>query len=288
MRRARTTTALSVSLLGAVGLPLLFFVFLPAAARPQAAGSQETAAPPDPPDIRSVEADLTVPPMSEGEAAPGKRVKEILPGYEKTQVYHALYLPDDWQRGGEYPVIVEYAGNGDYRNQYGDQCTGRPERSKLGYGISAGRGFLWVCLPYLDGKGTANVINWWGDPPAHDARPTVEYAKKAVPWICERYGGDPGKVILAGFSRGAIACNHIGLYDDEIARLWRAFVPYSHYDGVVEGWGYAGGDRAAALRRLERLKGRPQFICHEVLPAGSSRSPLAGPSRASSASPAAR
>ena len=92
----------------------------------------------------------------------------------------------------------------------------------------------------------------------------MAYCKKTVPWICEKYGGDPKRVILCGFSRGAVACNFIGLHDDEIAKLWRAFIPYSHYDGVNERWGYPGADRRLALARLRRLGKRPQFICHEA------------------------
>ena len=52
-----------------------------------------------------------------------------------------------------------------------------------------------------------------------------------------------------------------------MAALWRAFIPHSHYDGVHR-WGYKGSDRESALKRLQRLKGRPQFISHE----GSARS----------------
>jgi hypothetical protein len=140
---------------------------------------------------------------------------------------------------------------------------GKPEGSKMGFGISGGKGFIWVCLPYLNNAGTKNVTQWWGNTPQHDARPTVEYCKKTVPWICKQYGGDPKRVVLCGFSRGAIACNYIGLHDDAIAKLWRAFIPYAHYDGVNERWGYPGSDRAAAKKRLRRLGNRPQFICQE-------------------------
>jgi hypothetical protein len=84
-----------------------------------------------------------------------------------------------------------------------------------------------------------------------------------VPWICREYGGDPQRVVLCGFSRGAIACNFLGLHDDAIAKLWCGFVPYSHYDGVRTQWPYPGADRASALARLKRLGSRPQFICHE-------------------------
>jgi len=31
----------------------------------------------------------------------------------------------------------------------------------------------------------------------------------------------------------------------------------------VRSWGYAASDRKSAVQRLQRLKGRPQFISHE-------------------------
>ena len=215
------------------------------------------------PDIRTVNPDLVLPPLSEGAPAKGKRVKQTHPDRAKTQVYHVLYLPRDWKSGAKLPVIVEYAGNGPFRSRFGDVSTGHPEGSKMGYGISGGAGYIWLCLPYLNGAGTANVTQWWGDKPERDAGPTVAYCKKVVPWICQKYGGDPERVILCGFSRGAIACNFIGLHDDDIAKLWRAFIPYSHYDGVIERWGYSGADRKSARTRLRRLGNRPQFISHE-------------------------
>jgi hypothetical protein len=217
---------------------------------------------PDPADIRDVEADLQVPAILSKPAA-GKRSKETLADWADTDVYHVVYLPTDWRPNRRFPVLVEYAGNGPYKNGFGDVSTGRVEGSKLGYGISGGRGFIWVCLPYLNNDGMANVRSWWGDRPRYDPRPTIKYCKKAVPWICKKYGGDPDRVILAGFSRGAIACNFIGLHDDEIAKLWCGFVAFSHYDGVVDRWGYPGCDRASALARLRRLGDLPQFICGE-------------------------
>jgi hypothetical protein len=214
------------------------------------------------PDIATIESDLTVPGLREGEPGPGRRVKATVPGYEGTKVYHALYLPTDWHPDRKYPVLVEYAGNGPYRNRYGDISTGLVEGSRMGYGISAGKGYLWLCLPYLNGEGTANVRSWWGSKPGHDPLPTVNYCLEAVKLVCASYGGDREKLVLCGFSRGAIACNFIGLHDDRIAGLWRAFIPYSHYDGVRK-WGYPGSDRAAALGRLRRLGSRPQFVCSE-------------------------
>jgi hypothetical protein len=216
------------------------------------------------PDIRSVTPDLSIPRLENREPAAGRRVRQSHPDYAASSVYHTLFLPANWQPGRRYPVIVEYTGNGGFRNQYGDVCSGRVEDSKLGYGITGGTDYIWLCLPYLNGSGTSNVLKWWGDKPAHRPNQTIAYAKKTVPWVCRQYGGHPGKVVLAGFSRGSIACNYIGLHDDEIARLWCAFIPYSVYDGVRSQWPYPGADRTSALARLHRLHGRPQFICDEV------------------------
>ena len=208
-------------------------------------------------DINDVPLDLTVPPMTDDKPAPGRRVRQVADEYKGTQVHHSLYLPKNWKKGNLYPVIVEYAGNGPYKNRYGDTSAGTVEGSSLGYGISGGRGFIWVCLPYVSADGKSNQTQWWGD-----ANATANYCKTVVPRICRDYGGDPSAVFIAGFSRGAIACNYIGLRDDEIAGLWRGFICHSHYDGVRR-WGYAGCDRKSAARRLKRLKGRPQWISHE-------------------------
>lgn len=206
------------------------------------------------PDISTVPADLTIPPMGTGPPRAGVRAAVTPPEYQGTSVHHVLYLPVNWRPGGKYAVLVEYAGNGNYRNKYGDVSTGEVEDSKLGYGISGGRDYIWLCLPYVSEDGKHNQLTWWGDVEA-----TVEYAKREVVRVCEQWGGDPDRIVLCGFSRGAIACGYIGLHDDEIASLWRAFVPYSHYDGARE-WPYPDSDKASAKTRLQRIAGRPSFI----------------------------
>jgi len=216
------------------------------------------------PSISSVKADLKVPSLQTANPAATKRVKQTHPDWKDTRVYHVLHLPGDWNpdRKQKYPVIVEYAGNGPYQNKYGDKSSGHPEGSKMGYGLSGGQEFIWLCLPYLSNDGQGNVTNWWGNKPKYNPANTLTYAKKTVPWICRKYGGDAEKVFICGFSRGAIACNFIGLYDDDIAKLWCAFLPYSHYDGVRH-WSYPGADRQSAKSRIHRIEGRPQFITHE-------------------------
>lgn len=214
----------------------------------------------DAPDLSSIPADLKTPAMAEGEPAAGARVKQTTPGWESSKVHHALYLPRDWKAGHKLPLLVEYAGNGGYTNAFGDVSHGTVEGSNLGYGISGGEGMIWVCMPFVKktGEQLENAANWWGD-----VEETKRYCRRTVAFVCEKYGGDPKKVVLAGFSRGAIACNYIGLHDDEIAALWRGFITFSHYDGQRTTWGYAGADRDAALARLKRLNGRPQWISME-------------------------
>ena len=215
----------------------------------------------DLPNLNLLQPDLVVPAVMREAPAAGRRVEAVTPGWESTAVHHTLYLPSDWKQETKLPVLVEYAGNGGYKNALGDVSEGSVEGSVLGYGLSGGTGHLWACLPFVetssDGK-KQNKANWWGD-----VAETKRYCIATVKDICARYGGDASRVVLCGFSRGAIACNYIGLNDDEIAGLWCAFFCHSHYDGVRK-WPYADSDAASALKRLERLHGRPQWISHEA------------------------
>jgi len=202
-------------------------------------------------DLKKVAPDLVTPPVTNDAPAPGRRVKMLLPMYVGTDLYHALYLPVDWKRSETYPVIVEYSGN-KWKSSQGtvDECD-------LGYGVSGGKGVIWICLPFVDKKKGRNAATWWGDVEA-----TVDYCKQSIQQVCAKYGGDSGKLFIAGFSRGAIACNYIGLHDDEISSLWRGFICHSHYDGVRK-WEYKGSDKTSAALRLKRLGNRPQFISQE-------------------------
>lgn len=220
------------------------------------------------PDISTVPADLQVPVISDGPPGAGKRVRLGLFANTPPVV---LYLPDEWVTGKKYPVIIELAGNRYFKNSHGDTSSGLPEGSKLGYGLGGGKGFIWACLPFLNDAGDKPALTWWGDAPAYRPDSSVAFLKRAVPALCERFSGDPERVILCGFSRGAIAANALGLHDDEVAALWRGFVCYSHYDGVNPHWPFAGADTASARQRLARLKGKPQLICSEFALEGTRR-----------------
>ena len=213
------------------------------------------------PDITTVPEDLKVPAISEAAPAAGLRVQQTARGWEGTAVHHTLYLPVNWKRGGKFPVLVEFAGNGGYKNNFGDTCDGTVEGGTLAFGISGGSDYICIGMPFVKVADVRkeNAANWWGD-----ADETAAYCVATVREVCREFGGDEKAVVLCGFSRGSIACNYIGLRNDTIAALWRAFICHSHYDGVRTTWPYADAERASALARLERLKGRPQFISHEV------------------------
>ena len=206
-------------------------------------------------DVTSQEV-LTLPPLSTGSPAAGERVTVTPPEFAGTDVFHTIYLPRDWKPdGSRLPIIFEYTGN--HFPQSGS--TGEPEDAALGYGLSAGR-YIWVSLPCISEDHADNAVRWWGD-----ERATVAYAKRYVPAIVEEFHADSRAIFLCGFSRGAIGVNYIGLHDDEIARLWTAFVSHDHFDGVKEwrrtDWGSPlKSYRQAAIERLRRVGGRPYLV----------------------------
>jgi hypothetical protein len=190
--------------------------------------------------------ELIVPEAVEGRPEPGKRVLQSLPAYRDSAIRHALYLPTDWVSNRKYPLIVEYAGNGR------TVASGKP---CLGYGISGGHGFIWLCLPFVSEDHQRDSETWWGDREA-----TVNYCKECVSLVCNQWGADARSVFLVGFSRGAIACNVIGLHDEEIAKLWRGMFCHSHYDDGH----WKGTDLKGAKERLNRLGRVPQLISNEI------------------------
>lgn len=208
-------------------------------------------------DLKAIQPDLVPPAMKDEPAAAGKRVKQQLPDQRDTKLYHALYLPANWTADRRWPVLVEYPGNGPFSNNLGDTNSGFVEDCNFAYGLSGGEDFICLTLPFVNSEKRENQRQWWGDPQA-----TVDYCLAAVEFICQKYGGDLQRLVLCGFSRGAIACNYIGLRNDQIAKLWKCFVVHSHYDGVRR-WPYDDSDAASARQRLARLNGRAQYITHE-------------------------
>jgi hypothetical protein len=207
-------------------------------------------------DIYSVAPDLVLPPDTNTVTpALGVMVQQTAPAFAGQAVYNTLYLPTNWQKGQLYPVIVEYPPNGGYTDS-GYTTTGYPEDCALGYGISGGQGYILLGMPCISGTPSTIQTQWWGSEAATEA-----YCLSEIQYVCQNYGGDPSAIFLAGFSRGAAACNFIGLYDSNIADTWLAFIPHSGYDYDYEyPEPYDPPTIPWASTRLGRLEGRAQYV----------------------------
>lgn len=182
--------------------------------------------------------------------------REQLPQYEGTDVHHLISLPENYSEARKWPVIFELTGN---RWGYGD---GSVEEAHLGLSISLKRDFIVVVTPYVAEGGRTNQPKWWGD-----ENLTVSYLKELVGYMDSHYSIDCDNLFLCGFSRGAIGVSYIGLYDDEIAPLWKGFISHDHFDGFREWKGTEWGTplekyRAGAVERLSRLDGRHWYVSY--------------------------
>ena len=135
------------------------------------------------PDLTTVAQDLTVPPLSPGPPRPGRRTRMQLGGmWTSRPAYAILYTPPEWpervatasagstasadsaatgsagrttgadsapSQPERLPIIIELPGNGGFHDHFGDVCTGLPENSSLGFGLSGGEGALWAAVPFL-------------------------------------------------------------------------------------------------------------------------------------------
>ncbi|MBL9100440.1 MAG: carboxypeptidase regulatory-like domain-containing protein [Myxococcales bacterium] len=184
------------------------------------------------------------PPLTDGPAAPGQFIKVVAPEYAGTGVYHGVYLPPDWTPGRRYPVIVESPCNA-YQS-----FTGKVEDTRLGYYLSGCRRYIWIVLPYIQNQ--ANLDYGWGE-----LAKNLEYWQTNVRRALVDYGGDPGAVVVTGFSRGAIGASWIGLQDPAIADAWLGFFMHSHAD-VVTNLTPDGG--AGSSTRMQRVAGRASLL----------------------------
>lgn len=217
--------------------------------------------------------------------APLRRVMVTASNWLHTEVWHTLYLPDGTPPPGGWPVLVEFPGN--YCNagaeeQYND-CGGNWTMQGWGAGAYTGK-FIWITLPFLtadNGNKTSNQIFWWGcrtggnvfgaDPDCsntdqYNPNTTVAYAKDAIKETLSNFGGNPAKVVSLGHSRGAIATQAIGGWDNEIASLWAGIIGASHWDAIgTENWVYGQpmGGTDGAIARAQRLAHVPKFLVGE-------------------------
>lgn len=160
-----------------------------------------------------------------GSPAASSRVKVNIAGWN-ANVWHSLYLPSNYSTSRTWPIIIELPGN---LYSYGN---GTPDDYYMGHGLSQGKDFIWVVAPFLNTLGTANAPTWWGDGTINgDYAKTIEYWDAIIADLVANYHGDSTKVVLMGFSRGAIAVNFIGTSSDIQAAKFVGFMPHSHHDG---------------------------------------------------------
>ncbi|MCY0991119.1 carboxypeptidase-like regulatory domain-containing protein [Nannocystis sp. ILAH1] len=200
------------------------------------------------------------PPLTDGDPAPGAFVKVVAPEHRGTGVYHGLYLPPDWQPGRRYPVIVESPCN-----KYGD-FTGKVDDATLGYYLAGCRHYAWLVLPYIEGG--ANLDYGWGDVPA-----TIAYWQTQLGRTVDAFGLDPGAVVVAGFSRGAIGTSFVGLNDATIADAWLGFVMHSHADVVTP---LTPDQGAGSATRMQRVRGRAAWLSWGAVDDGGAANSLKG------------
>ena len=202
----------------------------------------------DAPEWKRPPGRIDVPAVEDAPPAPGKRVRYRLPGDEKNGIYSVLNLPEDWQNGTTYPVIVEYPGN----IFFAPACysTGLPDQCLIGYGMTKGKGAICLGMPFVDRAHGKVVENAWGN-----SDDTADYVMRMVAEVCAKFGGDHENVVLTGFSRGAIACGYIGLRDDRIAALWKGFHACQHSDGA----NWNGATMSGAIERAARFQGKAVF-----------------------------
>lgn len=185
-----------------------------------------------------------LPPLTAGAPAPGAFVKVVAPEYAGKGVYHGLYLPPDWQPGRRWPVIVESPCN-----KY-QSFLGKVDDTRLGYHLAGCRSYIVVVFPYI--QADANLDSGWGDVPA-----AVAYWDLNLRRTLAEFGGDPGAVIGAGFSRGAISTSYVGLHTELIADHWLGFFMHSHADVVTT---LTPDKGAGSSIRMGRVQGRAALL----------------------------
>ena len=167
---------------------------------------------------------LTVPEIEENVLGAGKRVKIYLPEYP--EAYYVLFLPYNFTHEKKLPVICEIPANA---------CSyvynGLPDTTTfLGYGITKGRDWLWVSLPILNSEGNKILQTYFPENPSA----TIKFWLLVLNDLNKKFNIDKNKIVLSGFSRGAISISYLGNSNDEISSKWAAYFAHAHFDGCCQ------------------------------------------------------
>ena len=69
-----------------------------------------------------------------------------------------------------------------------------------------------------------------------------------------RFNIDNNRVVLSGFSRGAISISYLGNSNDEISSIWTAYFAHAHFDGCCQN--IPGNPK----ERINRMRGKKTLI----------------------------
>ena len=237
----------------------------------------------------SVPSDTAPPETSPPGAAPGpgRRVQLTATGWGHTKVRHTLLLPEEFElaRREPWPMLVELPGNGcGFGGPWPRDCGSN--WTAQGWGVSQGRGAVWLTLPFVTrdlGADTAVQTGWWGcsrggEPftyqesclanDTYTTDTTLAYLKAAIRDTIGRFHVDRQRIILLGHSRGAIATQKIkqarfaplhqqGASDLRVQGQGQTLAPEHSLAGgkkaLIAAAGFAGGwRRKAVAARLHR------------------------------------
>jgi len=149
------------------------------------------------------------PPIEVGYPEPGKRITVFIDDYPEAP--YVLFLPYNYHEGRKLPVIME------------SLCIFlTTEDAVLGYGLSKGMNCIWVTVPYVDDEGK---LSSWNYPEC-----TVKYWLAVLEDLNNKFAIDNSKIVIAGFSLGAMTTSYIGNWNNEISSKWSGYFAYAHFD----------------------------------------------------------
>lgn len=189
---------------------------------------------------------LVPPKTEEGAPQAGKRVRVYLDDHPG--VYYVLYLPYNFDQSQAWPVIFESPGNPS-GTPIGS-LSGLPDDIYMGYGLSKGYDYIWVSAPFLNETGDKVQAGWWGRDAQGAPTTTVNFWLAILDDLHRKFKIRDDAIVIAGFSRGAIADSYIGNWNDEISAKWTGYFGHAHFDGSV--WG--GYDYPQRLARIGHRK----------------------------------
>lgn len=180
---------------------------------------------------------LTSPEIETGLPRPGHRVRVSIEDYPDAN--YDIYLPYNFTNTGKWPVIFEIPCADDAH-----------DATVIGFGISEGKDYIWVSVPYIDHDGKIESGAWTLEPSY-----TEKFWLAVLKDLKNKYPIDDRKIIIAGFSLGGAGVSGFGNWSSEISSKWAAYFSQSHFDGCC--LNFPGNSD----ERINRIDKRKVLVC---------------------------